>query len=187
MSGSRKEGSRTRAQGRAFFQHRRDRPFTLSPFARRGLGGQCRCGSICWQNRPRTINGRPPSRPPPACGRRRSRRARARPWSASLRLSASRARDIGVRGGLFAHRDGEAALILLRVPVRGEDERSRRSPSENLTGDSLSVPLRLACMIVSRSLSRSGSTTCVFGVAEAAVVLHNLGRSLSASGRSTPP
>ena len=43
----------------------------LSPFARRGLGGRCRCGSICWQNRPRTISGRPPSRLPPAWGRRR--------------------------------------------------------------------------------------------------------------------
>ena len=43
----------------------------LSPFARRGLGGRCRCGSICWQNRPRTISGRPPSRLLPAWGRRR--------------------------------------------------------------------------------------------------------------------
>ena len=37
------------------------------------------------------------------------------------------------------------------------------APSENLTSVSASVPLRQACMIVSRSLSSSGRTTCVSG------------------------
>ena len=39
---------------------------------------------------------------------------------------------------------------------------------------SASVPLVVACMMVSRSLLSRGSTTCVSGVAEAAVVFDDL-------------